>query len=62
MLPYIPFHGSILLRSLVRFLVGRAGKITRLLLGKEGKGAPPRRHPIDSAFQSLESLPRDLRR
>lgn len=63
MLTYIPFNGSILLRSLVRFVVGRAGKISRLMLGKETavKGAP-RRHPIDSAFQPLESsLPRDAR-
>jgi hypothetical protein len=63
MLTYIPFNGSILLRSLVRFLVGRAGKITRLLLGKEGSAKKPRRHPIDSAFQPLESsVPRDARR
>jgi GNAT superfamily N-acetyltransferase len=62
MLTYIPFNGSILLRSLVRFLVGRAGKITRLLLGREGKGAPRRRHPIESAFQPLESRPRDAHR
>lgn len=62
MLTYIPFNGAILLRSLVRFLAGRAGKITRLLLGREAKGGPRRRHPIDSAFQSLESLHRDARR
>jgi len=63
MLTYIPFNGVILLRSLVRFLVGRAGKITRLLLGQETDPRQPRRHPIDSAFQPLESsLPRDLRR
>ena len=63
MLTYIPFNGAILLRSLVRFLVGRAGKITRLLLGKDGGPKAPRRHPIDSAFQPLESsLPRDARR
>lgn len=62
MLTYIPFNGSILLRSLVRFLVGRAGRITRLLLGKEGKGKAPRRHPIDSAFQPLETLTREPRR
>lgn len=61
MLTYIPFNGSILARSMARFLVGRAGKITRLLLGKEG-GARPRRHPIDSAFQPLDtSLPRERR-
>lgn len=60
MLTYIPFNGAILLRSLVRFLVGRAGKITRLLLGKDTGGKAPRRHPIDSAFQPLESsVPRD---
>lgn len=53
MLTYIPFNGSILLRALTNFLVGRAGKITRLLLGKEGAGKP-RRHPIDSAFAPLE--------
>ena len=61
MLTYIPFNGSILLRSLVRFIVGRAGRITRLVLGKESKTTAPRRHPIDSAFQPLE-LPRDPRR
>jgi hypothetical protein len=62
MLTYIPFNGAILLRSLVRFLVGRAGKITRLLLGKDG-GARPKRHPIDSAFQPLDApLRRDVRR
>lgn len=63
MLTYIPFNGSILLRSLVRFVAGRGRKITRLMLGKEAaaKGTP-RRHPIDSAFQPLESsLPRDAR-
>lgn len=57
MLTYIPFNGSILARSMVRFLVGRAGKITRLVLGKEG-GARPRRHPIDSAFQPLDTTRR----
>ena len=63
MLTYIPFDGVILLRSLVRFLVGRAGKITRLLLGKERLPGQPRRHPIDSAFQSLEAtVPREPRR
>lgn len=61
MLTYIPFNGSILVRSLVRFLVGRAGKITRLMLGKEG-GGKPRRHPIDSAFTPLEGVRRDLHR
>jgi len=60
MLTYIPFNGSILLRALTNFLVGRAGKITRLLLGKEKHGAP-RRHPIDSAFQPLETARRDRR-
>jgi len=58
MLTYIPFNGSILLRALANFVVGRAGKITRLVLGKEKQGAP-RRHPIDSAFQPLESVRRD---
>jgi len=63
MLTYIPFNGAILLLSLVRFLVGRAGKIARLMMGKENTFGKPRRHPIDSAFQSLEStLPRDARR
>jgi hypothetical protein len=63
MLTYIPFNGSILLRSLVRFVVGRAGKIARLMMGKEAPKGTPRRHPIDSAFQPLESsLPRDARR
>ena len=63
MLTYIPFNGAILLLSLVRFLVGRAGKIARLMMGKENSFGKPRRHPIDSAFQSLEStLPRDARR
>ena len=57
MLTYIPFNGAILLRSLVRFLVGRAGKITRLMLGKESAGTP-RRHPIDSAFAPLDSAAR----
>jgi hypothetical protein len=61
MLTYIPFNGAILLRSLVRFLVGRAGKITRLLLGKETKGTP-RRHPIDSAFTPLDAVRRDSSR
>ena len=58
MLTYIPFNGSILLRALANFLIGRAGKITRLLLGKEGPGKP-RRHPIDSAFTPLEAIRRD---
>jgi len=63
LLTYIPFNGAILLRSLARFLIGRAGKITRILLGKEGVPGQPRRHPIDSAFQPLEPrVPRDLRR
>lgn len=53
MLTYIPFNGSILLRSLVRFLVGRAGKIYRLARGKD-RNSTPRRHPIDSAFQPLD--------
>jgi hypothetical protein len=53
MLTYIPFNGSILLRALANFLIGRAGKITRLILGKEASGKQ-RRHPIDSAFQPLE--------
>jgi hypothetical protein len=49
--------------SLVRFLTGRAGKIMRLMMGKEQTYGKPRRHPIDSAFQTLESkLPRDARR
>lgn len=61
MLTYIPFNGSILLRSMLRFLVGRAGKITRLMLGKETAGKP-RRHPIDSAFTPLEPVRRDLHR
>ena len=60
MLTYIPFNGTILALSLVKFLWGRAGKITRLILGKEG-GGKPRRHPIDSAFQPLEPLKRDRR-
>jgi hypothetical protein len=60
MLTYIPFNGSILLRALTNFLVGRAGKITRLLLGKEGAGKP-RRHPIDSAFAPLDPARRDPR-
>jgi hypothetical protein len=58
MLTYIPFNGSILMRALVSFLVGRAGKITRLMLGKEAAGKP-RRHPIDSAFTPLEAVRRD---
>lgn len=58
MLTYIPFNGVILLRAMLRFLRGRAGKIARLLLGKENKKAP-RRHPIDSAFTPLESARRD---
>jgi hypothetical protein len=62
MLTYIPFNGAILLRSLVRFLAGRAGRITRLMLGRDGPPGQSRRHPIDTAFQSLEALPRDLRR
>jgi hypothetical protein len=33
MLTYIPFDGVILVRSLARFLVGRAGRIARLLFG-----------------------------
>jgi hypothetical protein len=63
MLTYIPFNGTILLQSLVRFLVGRAGKIIRLALGKPTVVTGPRhRHPIDSAFQPLESAgPRDAR-
>lgn len=60
MLTYIPFNGSILLRSLVRFLVGRGRRIVRLMLGKDGPGQP-RRHPIDSAFQSLDPVRRDPR-
>jgi hypothetical protein len=60
MLTYIPFNGSILLRSLVRFLVGRGRKIVRLMLGKDAPGQP-RRHPIDSAFQSLDPVRRDPR-
>jgi len=60
MLTYIPFNGSILLRALANFLIGRAGKITRLLLGKESAGKP-RRHPIDSAFTPLEAVRRDPR-
>jgi hypothetical protein len=60
MLTYIPFNGAILLRALSNFLVGRAGKITRLLLGKENKRTP-RRHPIDSAFTPLETARRDHR-
>lgn len=60
MLTYIPFNGSILLRTLVRFLVGRASKIIRLLRGKEA--GQPRRHPIDSAFTPLDSARRDVRR
>ncbi|HZN48801.1 MAG TPA: hypothetical protein VFB71_14345 [Ramlibacter sp.] len=64
MLTYIPFNGTILLQSLVRFLVGRAGKIIRLALGKQTVvPGQRRRHPIDSAFQPLESAgPRDARR
>jgi hypothetical protein len=64
MLTYIPFNGTILLQSLVRFLVGRAGKIVRLALGKQTVvPGQRRRHPIDSAFQPLESAgPRDARR
>lgn len=58
MLTYIPFNGAILMRALANFLVGRAGKITRLMLGKEGPGKP-RRHPIDSAFTPLEAVRRD---
>lgn len=58
MLTYIPFNGVILLRAMLRFLRGRAGKIARLLLGKENKKAP-RRHPIDSAFTPLEPARRD---
>ena len=60
MLTYIPFNGSILMRALANFLIGRAGKITRLLLGKESKNTP-RRHPIDSAFASLDAVRRDPR-
>ena len=33
MLTFIPINGAILLRSLARFLVGRAGKLTRLVFG-----------------------------
>jgi hypothetical protein len=33
LLTYIPINGVILVRSLVRFLVGRAGRIMRLVLG-----------------------------
>lgn len=63
LLTYIPFNGTILLRSLVRFLWGRAGKIARLMLGKDAGVKAPRRHPIDSAFQPLESSrPRDAHR
>ena len=58
MLTYIPFNGVILMRALLSFLWGRAGKITRLLLGKE-KSKAPRRHPIDSAFTPLEAVRRD---
>jgi hypothetical protein len=54
MLTYIPFNGSILLRSLVRFLVARARKITRLMFVKD-TNPQPKRHPIDSAFQPLET-------
>jgi hypothetical protein len=61
MLTYIPFNGAILMRALTNFLVGRAGKITRLLLGKDAPGKP-RRHPIDSAFTPLETVRRDLGR
>ena len=60
MLTYIPFNGQILLRALASFLVGRAGKITRLLMGKENRKTP-RRHPIDSAFTPLEAVRRDPR-
>lgn len=60
MLTYIPFNGAILLRALSNFLIGRAGKITRLLLGKESKHTP-RRHPIDSAFTPLDPVRREQR-
>lgn len=33
MLTYIPINGAILVRSLVRFLAGRAGKLARLMFG-----------------------------
>lgn len=63
MLTYIPFDGAILLRSLVRFLVGRAGRILRLLLRRESRPRTPRRHPVDSALQPFEStVPSDARR
>lgn len=58
MLTYIPFNGVILMRALMSFLWGRAGKIVRLLRGKEAVGQP-RRHPIDSAFTPLDSVRRD---
>jgi hypothetical protein len=58
MLTYIPFNGVILMRALLSFLWGRAGKIMRLLLGKQS-AKTPRRHPIDSAFTPLEPARRD---
>jgi hypothetical protein len=58
MLTYIPFNGAILMRALLRFLWGRAGKIIRLLRGKDSARLP-RRHPIDSAFTPLEAVRRD---
>lgn len=62
MLTYIPFNGSMLLRSLARFLLGRGRKIARLMMGRDAGAKAPRRHPIDSAFQPLESsVPRDAR-
>lgn len=47
LLTYIPFNGSILVRSLLRFLLGRAGRLARLASGEppvrpsEGGGTRP---------------------
>lgn len=40
LLTYIPFNGAILVRSLVRFLVGRAGRIARLVFGDQRAAVP----------------------
>lgn len=40
LLTYIPFNGAILVSSLVRFLVGRAGRLARLVFGDHRPEAP----------------------
>jgi hypothetical protein len=49
LLTYIPINGTILVRSLARFLVGRAGRIARLILGN----APSPASGVPSEFGGL---------